>query len=91
MIGVGGTFVNVGGGFDVWLPLYMFLSFVLVHMATGWYVTLRKTGVAVALGMFWSWSVNVISVIPAAAAAVLIACIAGVIVHRRARPARGSD
>lgn len=91
MIGVGGTFVNVGGGFDVWLPLYMFLSFVLVHMATGWYVTLRKTGVAVALGMFWSWSVNVISVIPAAAAAVLIACIAGMIVHRRARPARGSD
>lgn len=91
IIGVGGTFVNVGGGFDVWLPLYMFLSFVLVHMATGWYVTLRKTGVAVALGMFWSWSVNVISVIPAAAAAVLIACIAGMIVHRRARPARGSD
>ena len=91
MIGVGGTFVNVGGGFDVWLPLYLFLSFVLVHMATGWYVTLRKTGVALALGMFWSWSVNVISVIPAAAAAVLIACIAGMIVHRRARPARGSD
>jgi ABC-type antimicrobial peptide transport system permease subunit len=91
MVGVGGTFVNVGGGFDVWLPLYIFLSFVLVHSVTGWYVTLRKTGVAVALGMFWSWSVNVISVIPAAAAAVLIACIAGMIVHRRARPTRGSD
>jgi hypothetical protein len=90
-IAVGGTFVNVGGGFDVWLPLYMFLSFVLVHMATGWYVTLRKTLVAVALGMFWSWSVGVISVIPAAAAAVLIACIAGMIVRRRTRPTRGSD
>jgi len=92
VVGVGGTFVNVGGGFDVWLPLYIFLSFVLVHGVTGWYVTLRKTLMAVALGMFWSWSVNVIHVIPAAATAVLIACIAGMIVRRRAaRQARGSD
>jgi hypothetical protein len=88
MVAVGGTWVDVGGGFDVWLPLYIFLSFVLVHSATGWYITLRKTGVALALGMLWSWSVGVISVIPAAAAAVLIACIAGMFVRRRARPTR---
>jgi hypothetical protein len=88
MIAVGGTWVDVGGGFDVWLPLYLFLSFVLVLSATGWNLTLRKTCMVLALGMLWSWSVNVLSVIPAAAAAVLTASIANMIVRHRARPTR---
>lgn len=88
MIATGGTWVDVGGGFDVWLPLYLFLSFVLVLSATGWNLTIRKTCVAVALGMLWSWSVDMLGVISAGATAVLIASIAGMIVRRRARPTR---
>ena len=87
-VAVGGTWVDVGGGFDVWLPLYVFLSFVLVLSATGWYLTIRKACVAIALGMLWSWSVDVLSVIPAAAVAVLIAAIANLIARRRGRPTR---
>jgi membrane protein implicated in regulation of membrane protease activity len=87
-IGVGGTWVDVGGGFDVWLPLYVFLSFLLVLSSTGWYLTIRRACAAIALGMFWSWSVNRLSVIPAAALAVLIAAIANMIVRRRGRPTR---
>ena len=87
-IGVGGTWVDVGGGFDVWLPLYVFLSFVLVLSATGSYLTIRKACVAIALGMLWSWSVNRLSVIPAAALAVLIAALANMIVRRRGGPTR---
>jgi hypothetical protein len=87
-VAVGGTWVDVGGGFDVWLPLYVFLSFVLVLSATGWYLTIRKACVAFALGMVWSWSVNRLSVIPAAALAVLIAAVANMIVRRRGGPTR---
>jgi membrane protein implicated in regulation of membrane protease activity len=88
MIAVGGTWVDVGGGFDVWLPLYVFLAFVLLFSATGWYLTIRRACLAIALGMLWSWSVNRLSVIPAAAVAVLIAAVANMIVRRRGRPTR---
>ena len=87
-IGVGGTWVDVGGGFDVWLPLYVFLAFVLLLSATGWYFTVRRACLAIALGMLWSWSVNRLSVIPAAALAVLIAALANMILRRRGGPTR---
>jgi hypothetical protein len=79
---------DVGGGFDVWLPLYVVLSFAIVIAVTGWRVNLRRTLLAIACGMVWAWSVNRLGVIPAAALALLVAVVAGTIVRRRGRATR---
>lgn len=79
---------DVGGGFDVWLPLYVALSFAIVMAVTGWRVNVRRALLAVAGGMAWAWSVNRLGVIPAAALVVLVTVLAGAIVRHRGRPTR---
>ncbi|HET7236120.1 MAG TPA: hypothetical protein VFK59_06775 [Actinomycetota bacterium] len=79
---------DVGGGFDVWLPVYVVLSFALVMAVVGWGLTTRRALVALAGGMTWSWAVNVLGVIPAASLALVIAVLAGAIVRRRGRATR---
>ena len=79
------TWGDVGGGFDVWLPLYVLLSLLLVTIAKGRGLTFRTSLIALVAGMFWSWSVNVLGVIPAAAFAVLASVIAGAVVRRHRR------
>lgn len=74
---------DVGGGWDVWLPLYLALSFVVVLAVNGWRINGRRALLAAACGLTWAWSVNRLGVIPAAASAVLIASVAGRLVRRR--------
>jgi hypothetical protein len=81
------TWGDVGGGFDVWLPLYVLLALLLVMVVSGWRLTLRRALVAIAAGMLWSWSVNPLGVIPAAASAVLAAVVAGAVIRHRRRAA----
>jgi hypothetical protein len=81
---------DVGGGWDVWLPLYVALAFVLVLAVNRWRLSLRGSLLAIACGLTWAWSVNRLGVIPAAAAAVLITVIVGAIARSRGRPSRAS-
>ena len=84
-IAVGGQFGNVGGGFDVWLPLYIALAFVLVLAATGPRLSVRKGIAILGFGMVWSWSVNHIGVIVAGGLAILFAIALGSISRSRRR------
>jgi hypothetical protein len=81
---------DVGGGWDVWLPVYVGLSFLFVLGAFHWQLTLRRALLAFALGMTWSWSVNLLGVIPAAASAVLLAAISGAVIRGRRGHAPGA-
>lgn len=77
---------DVGGGWDVWLPLYLALAFLLVLGVNGWKLNLPRALLALACGMTWAWSVNRLGVIPAAAFAILIAALSGTVLrHRRRR------
>jgi hypothetical protein len=75
---------DVGGGFDVWLPVYVALALILVVWITG-RLTLRGGVVAIAIGMLWSWSTNHVGVVVASCLAILLAMIVGGLLRRRAR------
>ena len=86
MVAVGvPTWGDVGGGWDVWLPLYIALAFLLVLGLSGWRINLRRALFAVACGMTWAWSVNRVGVLPAAALAAVVAVVAGAMLRRRGR------
>jgi hypothetical protein len=80
---------DVGGGFDLWPPLYVALSLVAILSIAGRRVTARKLLMAVAAGTLWSWATDVVGVIPAAAWAVLLTAICGA-AYRRARDRAGA-
>jgi hypothetical protein len=75
---------ELDGGFDVWLPLYLVLSFVLVMNVVGWRVSVRATIASVVGGHLWWWATTPLGVIPAAAAALLVV-LAATEVGRRKR------
>jgi hypothetical protein len=85
MLAVGGQFGDVGGGFDVWLPLYVALAFVLVLAATGPRLSVRKLIAILGFGMVWSWSVNHVGVIVAGGIAILFAILLGSLSRSRRR------
>lgn len=92
MLGVGVPRVELlGGDFDLWLPLYMLLSFLLIRTAARVRLTIATSVVAFVGGTLWAWSAGVFGVIPAGATAVLVAIAAGGIVQRVLRPQAGRD
>ena len=84
-LAVGGQFGDVGGGFDVWLPLYVAFAFVLVLVATGPRLSVRKLLAILVFGMVWSWSVNHVGVIVAGGLAIVFAVVLNSVSRSRRR------
>lgn len=78
------------GGFDVWIPAYVVLSLALVRFVAGLRIRTVTALAALAFAMVWTWAVNVVGVIPAAAFAMLAAFTAGELV-RRAKSRRAGE
>jgi len=76
---------DVGGGFDVWLPLYVAFAFVLVLVATGPRLSVRKLLAILVFGMVWSWSVNHVGVIVAGGLAIVFAVVLNSVSRSRRR------
>jgi hypothetical protein len=79
ILAVGGPGPQSAPEWDFWLPAYVLLSFVImvgfVRIRLTW-----KIGVASFLaGTLWAWIDNAVGVVPAAALAVLIAVLAGIL------------
>lgn len=83
LLGVGGTYVPAGSGFDFWLPTYMVLSFLLCRSVAGMRLPPVIGAVAFVGGTLWAWSAHALGIPPAAALAVLLAMGAGGIRRRR--------
>ena len=83
MLGVGvGMWPDPSGGYDLWLPVLVLVSFVLIRVVGGLRFGVRTAVAALVLGTLWSWSTEAIGVLPATAWAVLVAFFAGGIVRR---------
>jgi hypothetical protein len=70
------------GDYDLWLPVLVLLSFVLIRVLGGLRFGVRSAVAALVLGTLWSWSTEPLGVLPATALAVLLAFVAGGIVRR---------
>ena len=83
ILGVGvGMWPDPSGGYDLWLPVLVLLSFVLIRVVGGLRFGVRTAVAALVLGTLWSWSTEAIGVLPATAWVVLVAFFAGGIVRR---------
>lgn len=90
ILGVGvGMWPEPTGAYDLWLPVLVLLSFVLIRVVGGLRLGVRTAVAAVVVGTLWSWSTEVVGVVPATAWAVLVAFVGGGIARRLA--ARRSD
>jgi len=83
ILGVGvGMWPDPSGGYDLWLPVLVLISFVLIRVVGGLRFGVRTAVAALVLGTLWSWSAEAIGVLPATAWAVLVALVAGGVVRR---------
>ena len=83
ILGVGvGMWPDPTGGYDLWLPVLVLLSFVLIRVVGGLRFGVWTAVAALVLGTLWSWSTEAIGVLPATAWVVLVAFFAGGIVRR---------
>ena len=83
ILGVGvGRWPDPTGAYDLWLPVLVLISFVLMRVVGGLRFGVRTAVAAVVLGTLWSWSTEAVGVIPASAWVVLVAFFAGAIVRR---------
>jgi hypothetical protein len=83
LFGVGGLRVRPEGGFDFWLPAYMLLTFLLARAVVGMRLSPMTGVVAFAGGTLWAWSAHSFGIVPAAALAVLLTIVAGLVRRRR--------
>jgi hypothetical protein len=79
---------DVGGGFDVWLPLYMVSTLLLIRFVARIRLSVTSSIAAFAGGTLWAWWAGSAGAIPAAALAVLLAVVLGEVVRRHPRPER---
>ena len=73
------------GGFQVWLPVFVVLGFVVIRVIAGLRIGVATSIAALVGGTLWAWWIDTAGVIPASAGIVLVAFVAGSVIRRRAR------
>jgi hypothetical protein len=78
ILGVGvGAWPDPGGGFDLWLPVLVGASFVLIRVVIGLRITPIAAFAAVVGATLWAWMRDVIGLLPSIGVVVLVALACG--------------